>query len=128
MTLERLSKSHKRKLTHGVDVLPLRFVILRLRVHAPHGVKVELCPDVSGRGGKDNSYVAMSGLDTERWTEDTEEVEVGEVIDLPFGVDAVWGECSSAGWEGDTAAKNDGVEAAGRGIVNPFCGEGADGV
>lgn len=70
----------------------------------------------------------MGRLHAERWAEDTEEVEVGEVIDLPFSVDTVGSEGSSAGWEGDAAAKDDGVEAAGRGIVDPFRGKGADGV
>jgi hypothetical protein len=67
-------------------------------------------------------------LYTECRAEDAEEVEVGEVIDLPFLVNPVDGVLACAGWNGDAAAEDDGVQTARRVIVDPFRGEGSDGV
>lgn len=53
-------------------------------------------------------------------------MEVGEVVDLPFLVDAVEGVLACAGGDGDAAAEDYGVETSGRIVVDPFRGKGAD--
>lgn len=73
-------------------------------VSALDDVQVEFSSDVAGAGCENDSDVSVGGLYTECGAEDAEEVEVGEVIDLPFLVDAVDGVLSCAGWNGDAAA------------------------
>lgn len=42
----------------------------------------------------------MGGLGAKSWAEDAEEVEIGEIIGLPFLVNAVNCERAGAGWFG----------------------------
>lgn len=68
----------------------------------------------------------MGGLSAQRRAQDAEEVEIGKVVCLPFLVNAVYGEGTGVGGFGGAACQDDGVESAGRDVVDPFCGEGAD--
>lgn len=128
-----MGEGHEGEFAKGVDALFRwgrggRFGFGLGVISALHDVQVEFSSDVAGAGCKDDSDVSVGGLYTECGAQDAEKVEVGEVIDLPFLVDPVDGVLACAGWNGDAAAENDGVETSGWVIVDPFRGESADGV
>lgn len=100
MALEGMGECHEGEFAQSID--PLRFRLCFLRIsrrtnHTFHEVQIKFRPDVTGACRKDNSHIAVRGLHTQCRTEDTQEVEIGEVIHLPFLVNAVGGLFPRAG-------------------------------
>lgn len=93
MPLERVREDIQRKLAERVHALGLRVQRRRrlraLRYHlllpARHRVQVfQVTADIAGACCEDDAHVAVCGLRAEGWAEDAKEVEVCEVVCLPF--------------------------------------------
>ena len=85
--------------------------------------------EIAGACPEDDADVAVWWLGAKSGGEDTEEMEVREVVNAPIHLELLLrkillavARCKGIG------AEDHHVEAAGRGIVNPFCGEETDGV
>lgn len=63
----------------------------------------EVRTDIARARCEDHADVAVGRLGAQGWTEDAEEVEVGEVVYLPFRIYAVNSEGAGAGWFSDAA-------------------------
>lgn len=129
MALERMGECHEGEFAESVDLLRLRLGFLRIRGstdRALHSTQIKLRPDVTGTSCKDNTNVAVGRLHTQRGAENTEQMEISKVVDLPLLIDSVGGLFACAGGQGRPSAEDDGVQTTRRDVVDPFCGEGAD--
>lgn len=98
MPLERVREDSQCKLAERVHALRL-FVQSRgslrpfrdnLLFPACYRLQIaEVAADVARACCEDHAYVPVCGLGAQCWAEDAEEVEVGQVVCLPFLVDAV---------------------------------------
>jgi hypothetical protein len=70
----------------------------------------------------------MRRLNPQRRTENTQQMKISQVIDLPLVVDTVQRLSARASRHGETGAEDDGVQTARRDIVDPFGRELAHGV
>lgn len=89
----------------------------------------EVAAHVAAACAEDDTHVSVGWLGAEGRGEDGEEVEVGEVVELPVQLDAFG--CAfhfALAWGGGVGAQDDHVETAGWGIVDPFGCKSADAV
>lgn len=109
MTLEGMRENGKAQLAQSVNALwfsvewrgGIRAFGRLFLFPARHGIKrTEIRADIACARGEDYTDIAVGGLSAKSWTEDAEEVEIGEVIDLPFFVNAVDCERAGAWWFG----------------------------
>ena len=112
MTLEGMRKDSQTQLAQTVDAFgsgiesgfgSSAFGSLNLLPPGQRFQGAEVCTDIARARCEDHADVAVGGLSTQRWTEDAEEVEVGEVVYLPFWIYAVNREGAGAGWFSDSA-------------------------